>query len=103
MSGCCKRCQIRATIKQVAISERVLPSSKCGEEAIRAAEYRLILTNYPERQEISFYLPKSTSQKPSKSPIADVTPRSVVASIFLLITGIKKASVYAGFSGYTLP
>ena len=31
------------------------------------------------------------------TPIADVTPRSVVASIFLLITGIKKASVYAGF------
>ena len=25
------------------------------------------------------------------------TPRSVVASIFLLITGIKKASIYAGF------
>lgn len=36
----------------VAVSERMLPSSKCGEEAIRAAEYRLILTNYPERQEI---------------------------------------------------
>lgn len=36
----------------VAISERLLPSSKCGEKAIRAAEYRLILTNYPERQEI---------------------------------------------------
>lgn len=36
----------------VAISERMLPSSKCGEEAIRSAEYRLILTNYPERQEI---------------------------------------------------
>lgn len=30
----------------------MLPFSKCGEEAIRAAEYRLILTNYPERQEI---------------------------------------------------
>lgn len=29
-----------------------LRSDKCGEEAIRAAEYRLILTNYPERQEI---------------------------------------------------
>lgn len=36
----------------VAVSERMLPSSKCGEEAIRAAEYRLILTNYPKRQEI---------------------------------------------------
>lgn len=36
----------------VAVSERMLPSSKCGEEAIRAAEYRLILTNYSERQEI---------------------------------------------------
>lgn len=31
------------------------------------------------------------------TPIADATPRSVVASIFLLITGIKKASIYAGF------
>lgn len=30
-------------------------------------------------------------------PIADATPRSVVASIFLLITGIKKASIYAEF------
>lgn len=46
----------------VAISERMLPSSKCGEEAIRSAEYRLILTNYPERQEIvlsSKYKPKA--------------------------------------------
>lgn len=31
------------------------------------------------------------------TPIADATPRSVVASIFLLFTGIKKVSVYAGF------
>lgn len=31
------------------------------------------------------------------TPIADATPRSAVASIFLLITGIKKASIYAGF------
>lgn len=34
------------------------------------------------------------------TPIADATPRSVVASIFLLITGIKKASIYAGFSDF---
>ena len=46
---------------------------------------------------ISPYLKTGVLQRFSITPIADATPRSVVASIFLLITGIKKASIYAGF------
>ena len=34
---------------------------------------------------------------------ADATPRSVGRLFSLLITGIKKASIYAEFLGYTLP
>ena len=34
------------------------------------------------------------------TPIADATPRSVVASIFLLITGIKKSQYLCRFSDF---
>lgn len=57
LTGTCEYMAYLLPVKQVSAvpqgyARKKLKGTKCGEEAIRAAEYRLILTNYPERQEI---------------------------------------------------